>query len=422
MAPILGCVADDFTGAADLANMLARGGLRVAQLLGVPAEGDPAPEVDAVVVALKSRTIPAAEAVAQSLAALERLRAWGVRQAFFKYCSTFDSTDAGNIGPVADALMDALGTDFAIACPAFPETGRAVFAGHLFVGDRLLSDSHMRHHPLTPMTDSNLVAVLQRQTRRRVGLVRHAEVAGGPEAIAAAFAARRAEGVGIAVVDAVEDAHLHAIGRAAAGLALVTGGSGIALGLPANYRAAGWAAENPAADRVPAVAGPELVLSGSCSEATLEQAEVFAARWPALRLDPLELAADEGAADRAVGWARARLAAGPVLVHAGAPPEQVRAAREALGREEAGALVERAMARIAAELVAGGVRRLVVAGGETAGAVVGALGVRALRIGAQIDPGVPGAVSLGDPPLALALKSGNFGAPDFFEKALRLMP
>jgi uncharacterized protein YgbK (DUF1537 family) len=422
MAPILGCIADDFTGATDLANMLVRGGLRTVQLLGVPDQGDPAPDVDAVVVALKSRTIPPAEAVSQSLATLQWLQAAGARQIFFKYCSTFDSTDEGNIGPVTDALMDKLGADFTIACSAFPETGRTIFKGHLFVGDQLLSDTHMRHHPLTPMTDSNLVAVLGRQTGRDVGLIQHNQIEQGAAAITAAMAALKADGKSFAFVDAVDDAQLTVIGEALTGLKLITGGSGIALGLPANYRKAGLLGENSGADQVSPVAGPALVLSGSCSAATLVQVAAFATSHPTLPLDPLEIANDPGAIDRAIDWAKDKFLDGPALIHASAPPDSVKAVQDKLGRNEAGELVERAMAKIAMALVEAGVRRLVVAGGETSGAVVGALGVKGLLIGAQIDPGVPGTVTMGDQPMALALKSGNFGAADFFEKALRIMP
>jgi len=422
MAPILGCIADDFTGATDLANMLVRGGLRTVQLLGMPESGTPVPDVDAVVVALKSRTIAPADAVSQSLATLDWLKAAGAQQFFFKYCSTFDSTDEGNIGPVTDALMDALGADFTIACPAFPETGRTIFKGHLFVGDELLSDTHMRHHPLTPMTDSNLVAVLGRQTKREVGLIQHGQIEQGVPAIGTAIEALKAEGTSIAIVDAVDDGQLYTVGEALADLKLITGGSGIALGLPANYRKAGLVGENKTADKVPAVEGPAMVLSGSCSAATLGQVAEFAKTRPALPLDPLAIADDPGTVDRAIDWAKSKLADGPALIHASAPPESVKAVQEKLGRNEAGELVERAMARIAEALVAGGVRRLVVAGGETSGAVVSALGVKGLHIGAQIDPGVPGTVTMGGQPMALALKSGNFGAPDFFEKALRMMP
>ncbi|GBD44070.1 hypothetical protein HRbin40_01553 [bacterium HR40] len=419
--PLLGAIADDFTGATDLCSMLVRNGMRAVQMVGVPPAGYPVPDADALTVALKSRTAPVAAALEASLAALVWLRRAGCRQFFFKYCSTFDSTPEGNIGPVAEGLLDALGIPQTIYCPAFPENGRTLYKGHLFVGDRLLSDTHMRHHPLTPMTDSNLVRWLGRQTRRRVGLADYGVVSRGPEAIRAHLARLRDEGVAHVLVDALEDAHLRAIGRACRDFSLITGGSGVAMGLPENFRAAGLLPERSDADRLPPVAGYEAVLAGSCSAATLEQVAVFQRRHPALRLDPLELARGLDL-ERVMAWARPHLAQGPVLVYASAPPEEVARVQESLGRERAGALVEQALAAIATALVREGTRRLVVAGGETSGAVVEALGIRALRIGPAIDPGVPATVTLDEPHLALALKSGNFGAPDFFLKAFRVMP
>lgn len=419
---LLGCIADDLTGATDLCNTLVKGGMRTVQIIGVPSADFDVPDADAVVVALKSRTIPAAEAVAMSLGALEWLRARGARQYFFKYCSTFDSTDAGNIGPVADALRDALSTDFTIACPAFPENRRTIYLGHLFVGDQLLSDSSMRHHPLTPMTDSSLVRVLARQAQGKVGLVPFSVVREGAEAIDRAFAALAREGHAYAIVDALEDAHLIDIGAACSGLTLVTGGSGVAMGLPDNFRRAGFLKGAAAADALPAFGGASAVLAGSCSQATLGQVAAMKAAWPALALDPIELAerADAIVAE-AIKWAAGHLEAGPVLVYASQPPDQVKKAQEKLGRERAGAVVEQALARIAVGLADAGVRRLVVAGGETAGAIVQALGVKALRIGPQIDPGVPWTAGIGGREMALALKSGNFGGPDFFAKALGMM-
>lgn len=421
MSLLLGCIGDDFTGSTDLANTLVRSGMRTVQLIGVPAAGE-LPECDAAVVALKSRTIPADEAVGQSLRALEWLRGAGARQFMFKYCSTFDSTDAGNIGPVAEALLEALGADFTIACPAFPETGRTVYQGHLFVGELLLSESGMENHPLTPMTDPNLVRVLARQTRCKVGLVPIDVVARGRSAVGEAFARARAAGERMVIVDAIEGEHLETVAGAAAQLALVTGGSGIARGLPQNFRDAGLLGAGVEADRLPRVEGKAAVLAGSCSSATQGQVAAFAARRPALRLDVTELARDPGMAARAIAWACARLDEGPVLVYSTDTPDAVRRAQAELGRERAGELLERTMAAIAQGLVAAGVRRLVVAGGETSGAVVGALGVRGLRIGGQIDPGVPWTTTLDEPTLALALKSGNFGAPDFFAKAFEALP
>jgi uncharacterized protein YgbK (DUF1537 family) len=420
----LGCIADDFTGATDLANNLVRAGMRVVQTIGVPGDGDAdgtAGDEDAVVVALKSRTIEPADAVTQSLAALRWLRERGARQIYFKVCSTFDSTERGNIGPVAEALMDALGCDFSIACPAFPANGRTIYKGHLFTGDLLLSDGPMRDHPLTPMTDANLVRVLQRQCRRRVGLIEHAVVRGGRAAIAQRMDELRGQGIGLAIVDALTDADLMEMGAAFATLPVLTAGSGVAIGLPPNF---GRAPDSRAAELPPA-GGAAAIVSGSCSAASNGQVSAFLARHPGrgLALEPEQLAAGDAPIAAALDWARARLGDEPLLVYATAPAEAVRAVQARLGAQRAGELVEQALARIAQALVESGVRRLVVAGGETSGACVQALGVRRMRIGAQIDPGVPWCHALDGAGrgLHLALKSGNFGAPDFFDKAFEVL-
>lgn len=416
---LLGCIADDFTGATDLANNLVRGGMRVVQTIGVPQRPLDAP-AEAVVVALKSRTIAPAEAVAQSLEALRWLQAQGARQIYFKYCSTFDSTAQGNIGPVTEALMDALGTDFTIATPAFPDNQRTVFKGHLFVGDVLLSDSGMRHHPLTPMTDANLVRVLQAQCRRKVGLIDYKAVAAGEPAISARIAELRAQGVSIAVVDALGNDDLLRLGPALRDLPLVTAGSGVAIGLPANF---GLQASS-AASELPPAGGLQAVVSGSCSAATNAQVRSFVASGrPALAIDPLRIAAGEDVAAEALAWAAPLLAQGPLLVYSTADASAVKAVQGRLGAEEAGALVERTIAAIARGLVDLGVRQLVVAGGETSGACVQGLGIAQIQIGPQIDPGVPwcwGRDSQGRA-LHLALKSGNFGAEDFFSKAFTIL-
>jgi 3-dehydrotetronate 4-kinase len=414
---LLGSIADDFTGATDLANMLVRGGMRTIQTIGVPA-GPLDRQVDAVVVALKSRTIPAPEAVAQSLAALAWLKQAGCKQIYFKYCSTFDSTPKGNIGPVTDALMDALGTDFTIACPAFPEAGRTICRGYLFVGDVLLSESGMKDHPLTPMTDANLVRVLQAQTPRKVGLIRYDALAQGAAAVRERIAALRREGVGIGIADALSEQDLVTLAEGCADLPLVTAGSGVGLGIALNHARTGRLGHAASAAALPRVKGHAAVLSGSCSVATNGQVAHWMQSRPAFRIDPLRLAAGQPVTPEALAWARPRLASEPVLVYATANPQDVKAVQRELGAERAGALVEQALAEIAKGLVQAGVRKLVVAGGETAGAVVGALGIRALRIGPQIDPGVPWTESLDAAPIALALKSGNFGSVDFFAKAL----
>ena len=422
---ILGIIADDFTGATDVASMLVRAGMRTVQLIGVPdvAQHAAAPQADAVVVALKTRTVPADEAISASLGALRWLQAAGMRQCYFKYCSTFDSTPAGNIGPVTEALMDALGADFTIACPAFPENGRTIFRGHLFVGDELLSDSGMRHHPLTPMLDANLVRVLQAQSRRRVGLLRHDAVAQGAVAVRERASALRRDGISIAIADAIDNADLRVLADACADLPLLTAGSGLALGLPAVYAERGWLTPDARAAKLDPASGSAAVLAGSCSLATNAQVQ----RWqhagrPAFTIDPRALARGEPVAAAALAWAQTHLPQQPVLVCATTSAQALAQVQSDLGANQAGALVEDCLAQIARGLVERGVRRLVVAGGETAGAVVQALGVTQLRIGAAICPGVPWTQAEGRPQgdaLHLALKSGNFGGADFFDEALR---
>ncbi len=421
---LLGCIADDFTGATDLANNLVRAGMRCIQTIGVPNDGASL-QADAIVVALKSRTAPVAEAVAQSLAALHWLQAQGVQQIYFKYCSTFDSTPKGNIGPVTEALLDALhgpGQGFTIACPAFPVNQRTVFKGHLFVGDVLLSDSGMRHHPLTPMVDANLVRVMQAQTRRKVGLVAQDVVAAGPQALRERFAALQSEDVGVAVVDAVCNQDLMMIGQALAGMSLVTAGSGIAIGLPQNWPQLRTRSAEVRADALPPSRGLQAVISGSCSVATNAQVLHFKQSGrPSMAVDPLTIAAGEDVVSHVLEWAEPLLAHGPVLIYATTEPGAVRAVQEHLGVARAGALVEEALSRIASGLVTRGVRQLLVAGGETSGAVVQSLGVQLMTIGPQIDPGVPW-TAVDTPlcpgePVHVALKSGNFGGVDFFTRA-----
>jgi uncharacterized protein YgbK (DUF1537 family) len=419
-ALLLGCIADDFTGATDLANNLVRAGMKVVQTIGVPRA--PVPEVDAVVVALKSRTIPAAEAVAQSLEALRWLRAQGCRQFYFKVCSTFDSTPAGNIGPVAEALLEELGASFCCVTPAFPENGRTVFQGHLFVGDVLLSDSGMRNHPLTPMTDANLVRVLQAQSRGRVGLIDHSVVRGGAAPIMVRIQQLQAQGTRFAIVDALNNEDLMHLGRALGDAPLVVAGSGVAIGLPQNHGLHASAA----AAALPEPRGSRAVVSGSCSVATNQQvADFITGGGEAFALDPLELAAGRNVVAEALEWAAARLGSAPLLVYSSATPQIVGQIQERLGAQEAGALVEQALAAMAKGLVERGVGQLVLAGGETSGAAVQALGVEQLRIGPQIDPGVPWchavATACGGAGVHLALKSGNFGSTDFFNKAFRLL-
>ena len=412
---ILGVIADDFTGATDIAGMLVKGGMRTIQTIGVPAKGTIPDDVDVVVVALKTRSIPAAHAIAQSLDALKALQAAGCVRFFFKYCSTFDSTDAGNIGPVGDALLDALKAKQAIYCPAFPVNGRTIFFGHLFVGDVLLSDSHMKHHPLTPMTDASLVRILARQTPHKVGLVTLKQVQSGSAVLRESLDKLAADGVRHVVVDAVADTDLGIIGEAIGDDTLVTGGSGVALGLPAAYRRRGLMEHRSGADTLPKVGGASAVLAGSCSAATLGQIAAF--KGAHLALDTDAICRGEDVAGKALDWAKSKLGNGAILLSASDKPEVVKALQAKYGVEKSSQAIEKTMAALARGLVGAGVGRLVVAGGETSGAVVSALNVTALRIGPEIDPGVPWTASVGSKPILLALKSGNFGAPDFFTKA-----
>lgn len=425
MAIVLGAIADDFTGATDLANNLVRAGMRTLQVIGVPRTALALEDIDAVVVALKSRSCPAQDATSDSLAALDWLRGQGARQIFFKYCSTFDSTDDGNIGPVADALLEQLGSRQTVMVPAFPTNGRTVYQGHLFVGDRLLNDSGMEHHPLNPMTDSDLVRTLSRQTPHAVGLLPRSVLAVGAEQARAHLDTLAAQNVRHVICDTLDEDDLTVLAATLAQSALVTGGSGLGQALPAEYRRLGWLKPVDNAGQLTPASGAPLVLSGSCSRATLAQVEHFLSRFEGFALDPITLANSDDQIDEALAFARPRIRKGdPVLIYASATPDKVQQAQEQLGAAVAGECVERALARLAKALVAEGVGKLLVAGGETSGAVVSALGIGELRIGEQIDPGVPWTQTHlpgRELPLSLALKSGNFGGVDFFSRAFEVL-
>ena len=418
MPLLLGAVADDYTGASDLANTLTRNGLSTIQTIGVPAADLALGDVEAVVIALKIRSIESPRAVAAALAAYEWLAARGARHVMYKICSTFDSTDTGNIGPVTEALRARAGAGASLVTPAFPETGRTVYRGHLFVGDILLNESPLKDHPLNPMRDANLARVLGRQSRTPVGLVDLATVARGPDAIAQRLNALETQGCGAAIVDAVFEQDLEAIGAAAARGPVSTGASGLGLGLARALRRGGAAS---AASLAP-VGGSAAILAGSCSQATLEQIAAVESEMPVLRLDADRLIEGEAEIAHALAWARERLSAGPVLMASSADPERVAALQWRFGRDVSGHKIERALAEIAAGLVEHGVRRLIVAGGETSGAAVDRLGVAAFRLGPEIAPGVPLMRTVGRAAgeLQMALKSGNFGGPDFFRRALAM--
>lgn len=406
----LGCIGDDFTGSSDLANTLAKGGMRVVQYTGIP-DTDAEPDVQAGVIALKSRSIDPEKAVAQSLEALAWLRAQGCEQIFFKYCSTFDSTPDGNIGPVADALAEALDAHKVIVCPAFPGTGRSIYQGHLFVNDRLLNESGMQNHPLTPMTDADIRRWLAPQTKHEVGHVAAQSVFAGAGAIAEALELQDAAGKRHIVVDAIRDEDLIEIGKAARGLPLITGGSGVALGLPANFGCS--AAPVPWRGQ----AGKCVALSGSCSIATREQVARHAASHPAREIPAEEVIEGRLQAEEVANWLLET--EGLPLAYSSADPAVVAQIQDKFGRDRSASALEDFFAEIARQVVKGGATRIITAGGETSGAVVEGLQLTTLEIGPEIDPGVP-ALRAG-PDLVIALKSGNFGAEDFFGKADRVL-
>ncbi len=413
MPALLGCIADDYTGATDVASALRRSGLPVALYFGVPEPGTPAPADGAVVIALKSRTAAVSEAVEQSLGAHAWLREAGVGQVYLKYCSTFDSTPLGNIGPVADALLEVTGAAVTVVCPASPGNGRTVSQGRLFVNGVPLDESPMRDHPLTPMRDSDLARLLRPQTRHEIGLVDHATVRRGAGAVRQAFDDLTSSGVRHAVVDAVDDTDLEVIAQGSAHLPLLTGAAGLTRGV--GRLLAGE--HGTAVSRKPEAVGGAAVLAGSCSAMTLRQIEHARAHMPAYRLDPRGLARDSAVAE-VLEWIDAHADSEPVLVYSSAPPEELRAVQDEVGVGRGASLVESAMGRIARHLVERGVRRLVVAGGETSGATVSALSVRGVDVGDEVDPGVCWVFPHEYPDLALLLKSGNFGGPDLFTRSL----
>ena len=420
MTILLGAIADDFTGAADLANTLVKAGMRSVLLTGMPEKNYDPGDADAVVIALKTRTSPVNEAVDDSLFALDWLLSLGVQQVFFKYCSTFDSTAKGNIGPVADALRSRLKDEISIVCPAFPAAGRTIYKGNLFVGDVLLAESSMKDHPLTPMRDSSLVRLMSNQSAGNVGLVNYEDVSQGGEQIKKRYSELRRSGVDYAVVDAIEDRDLVAIGESVAGHKLITGGSGVAMGLPVNYRSQGLLSGTVTAD-YPAARGRSVILSGSCSAATRKQIVFARNHWPGFKINVEDIVAGYDVACQATRWYEEQSAEFPVLIYASEDPEEVVKNQQRYGRLESGEMIENVFRKIAKLLRDSEMRTLIVAGGETSGAVVSALKLHSLRICAEIDPGVPWTETSEQETMSIALKSGNFGGEDFFVKAMNAL-
>ncbi|WP_127556719.1 3-oxo-tetronate kinase [Saccharospirillum alexandrii] len=426
MSIVLGVVADDFTGATDIANNLVRSGMKCILLIGVPGSKTDITEADAVVVALKSRSCDVNQAINDSVSSVSWLKDQGAKQIFFKYCSTFDSTEKGNIGPVSDALMKLLVTKQTVFVPAFPENGRTVYQGNLFVGDRLLNESGMEQHPLNPMKDSNVVRLLKSQTQYGVGLINRQLIEQGAQAVRTAMEDLRSEDKCHIVCDAINDGDLEVLATAVVDLPLVTGGSGLAKALPHAYRARGWLQDRKQPGYLSSDSGAQFILSGSCSRMTLAQLDHFLKDHQGFPLNPLKLASEgEAHIAEALTFATNNMKRGtPAIIYASANPQTVEAAQKSLGREKSGELVENALGELAKALVALGTSRLIVAGGESSGAVVSALDIAQLRVGDQIDPGVPWTQTIADGtsrPLLLALKSGNFGTVDFFSKAFKLL-
>ncbi|WP_026621004.1 3-dehydrotetronate 4-kinase (plasmid) [Ensifer sp. WSM1721] len=424
MTILLGSIADDYTGASDLANTLTKNGLRTVQTVGIPDLSLALPDVDAVVVSLKIRSVAADEAVAAARKADQWLRDRGAAHVLYKICSTFDSTDAGNIGPVTEALAQAAGGGIVLATPAFPETGRTVYLGHLFVNGQPLNESPLKDHPLNPMHDANLVRVLARQSQRAVGLVDLTTVSMGPAAVKERLEILSAQGMTAAIADAVFERDLEVLGEVALETPVSTGASGLGLGLARAFVRSGRASAHAGtSNAIRPVGGLAAVVAGSCSAATLKQIEVAERSMPVLRLDTERLLAGSDEISAAIAWAGERIAAGPVIVAASASPDVVSRLQARYGREASGHAIEAATATIAGELVARGVKRLVVAGGETSGATVDRLGIPAFLIGPEIAPGVPVLRTIGNSEgeMLMALKSGNFGGEDFFSAALAMM-
>ncbi|MCX8281421.1 four-carbon acid sugar kinase family protein [Phyllobacterium sp. 0TCS1.6C] len=428
MAILLGSIADDYTGASDLANTLSKNGLRTIQTVGIPDPGLAMPDVDAVVIAMKIRSVPAGEAVAAARTAGNWLRGQGAAHILYKICSTFDSTDAGNIGPVTEALLAGQQAPVLVT-PAFPETGRTVYFGHLFVNGQPLDESPLKDHPLNPMHDSDLVRVLGRQTRQAVGLVDLATIRAGADAVRQRMALLAGEGRTMAIADAIAEDDLEVLGEVAADHGLSTGASGLGLGLARALRRRHGTGDGRTGETNTGntgigapVGGHAAIIAGSCSRMTLQQLAAAEKAMPVLRLDPEKLLAGTAEIERALAWAGERLAKGPVAIAASATPEEVASLQARHGRDASGHAIEQATSTIAAELVARGVRRLVVAGGETSGAAVDRLAIPAFLIGPEIAPGVPVLRTVGGGhDMLLALKSGNFGGEDFFAQALDAM-
>ena len=419
---MIGAIADDFTGGTDVAVAFRRAGLRTVMLFSEPVADLELPDHDAVVIALKTRTIDSGDAVRQSLNAATWLRARGTTQLYFKYCSTFDSRPEGNIGPVVDALANLLDAPRVAFVPSSPEHRRTQYMGDLFVGAELLAESPMRYHPLTPMTDSFVPRLLEIQTQESVALIDHFEVRKGSDHLRTQLDAALSNGSRYIVIDAISETDLAQIGEACVDDTLVTGAAGLAGGLGAAHYARLSAdvrlpLEDSAVDPIGSAAA-SAVLAGSCSSRTLEQVAHMRQDHDSYRLDALAFPDSQVLADAALAWYETRTGYAAPLIYSSLPPAQLHEVQDALGIERASAILETAMGYIAQGLVARGVRRIVVAGGETSGAVVTALDIGSGVIGDEAAPGVPWIYTPGGDPIALLLKSGNFGDVTFLARTV----
>ena len=417
MTTFLGCIADDFTGATDLASMLARSGVNVSLRIGVPLS-TPENTAEIEVIALKTRSISASKAIEESLSALKWLKEAGAKKYFFKYCSTFDSTAEGNIGPVSEALMNELKVDQTIYCPAFPENGRSIYMGNLFVGQKLLSESSMKDHPLTPMNDSNLMRLLSAQVSRRVGLADRIVVNSGVNSLKEKLISLKENDVPHVIVDAVADTDLDTIASACQDMDFITGGSALAMPLAEFYKASGKISANDNSFMNKKLNTGSIILSGSCSEMTIIQVKNFIQRGAAaFQLDPIDLA--ENGVKKVLDWLSSQDFTKNIIIYATSDPYTVKKVQAELGVDMAGKIVEQGLSECAIAARELGVKNFIIAGGETSGAITKALNVRQLDIGIEIAPGVPWTFSgKRNNQIALSLKSGNFGSEEFFTEAL----
>ena len=415
----LGVIADDFTGATDIASILVKERINTVQIIGVPEKNTSFANAQAVVVALKSRSISPNEAVKQSLDTLNWLKRHNAKQIIFKYCSTFDSTKQGNIGPVADALIDKLNSPITIICPAFPDNNRTIYMGHLFVGTVLLSESPLKDHPLNPMQDSNLIRLMESQSKHKVALIQLNELRKGPQLVQELISKFSKQGYRYVVVDAVTNEDLVILGTVVSKHPLVTGGSGIGYGLSRQLKPKHQVVKKELG-KINA-SGRSLILVGSCSEKTHLQLECVINQWPTRKLEIENIIKDKKSKHELIEWAKKQPKNQPVVIYSSTRNEGNPDAQKLYKIQNVGRLIETEFGNIAKKLVKSGFRKLIVAGGETSGAVVSALKIKKLRIGQEISSGIPWTETLTNPKLALALKSGNFGEQDFFVKALRMI-